>query len=159
MGREFKRRKAEAILWAIYRTLREVAREEGIAPTLGGIADQLNRRGLRTNRGKLFDFRKVGAAFDRLGLDRVAVERWKQQARDHAQEWQVRPESLYHQLWHEWQRHVAVSDDQFFPELVHPHQWIPPWERDPTPDWRMMHPSPQARVVHLFLGAFSEDVD
>lgn len=154
MGRRAKSRKAQALLWSIYQCLRVVARDEGIAPTLAGIADQLNQRGLVTNRGKRFDFRKVGAALEKLGLDRIAVERWKQQARDRAAEWKVPPEQLYRQLWFEWQRHVVTEADPFIPALVRPADWIPPWKRDPEPDWRFMHPPPQARLVHLFLGAF-----
>ena len=140
--------------WAIYQCLRTIAREEGISPTLHGIADQLNRRGLRTSRGNEFDFKKVGAALNQLGLDRVAIERWKQRARDKADEWNVDPRILYQQLWLEWQRHVATSREAFMPQLVHPDAWIAPWVRDTEPDWRLMHPPPQARLVHLFLGAF-----
>lgn len=159
MGRAANARRANDLSWSLYNVLRRIAREEGIAPTLTGIADQLNARGMRTNRGKAFDFRKVGAALGRLGLDRVAVERWKQRARDQAMKWQVPPELLYRQLWHEWQAHVATADSAFSPQLVHPDLWIRPTDRDPSLRWRLIHPPPQARLVHLFLGAFEESED
>lgn len=159
MGRMAKTKKADDLLWSIYNELRAISREEGLAPTLKGLAAQLNRRGLRTNRGNEFDFKKVGAALSKLGLDRVAVERWKQQARDRAVEWQIAPESLYRQLWFEWQRHVVLSAEPFQPRLLRPDHWIPPWERDNEPNPRVMHPPPQARVVHLFLGPFEDASD
>lgn len=159
IGRRVKSDRASSRRWSIYNTLRVVAREEGIAPTLKGIAEQLNARGLWTTRGNPFDFRKVGAALDALGLDRVAVERWKQLARDRAQEWGVPPAQLYHQLWMEWQRHVTIRADPFVPRLIHPDEWIPPGSRDESPDWRFISPPPQARFVHLFLGAFTDEAD
>lgn len=158
-GRTLRSEKASELLWSIYQTLRLIAREEGIAPTLDGIAKQINRRGLRTNRGNEFDFRKVGAALDRLGLDRVAIERWKQQARDRAHDWGVAPTTLFRQLWLEWQHHASVSVAPFVPHLIHPNEWIPPWQRHEESDWRTMHPPPQARLVHIFLGAFDECED
>ncbi len=159
MGRAANARRANDLSWALYNVLRRIAREEGLAPTLAGIADQLNARGMRTNRRKPFDFRKVGAALSRLGLDRVAVERWKQRARDQANEWQVPPELLYRQIWQEWQAHVATTDCAFSPRLVHPDHWKYPTDRDPDLRWRLIHPPPQARLVHLFLGAFEESED
>lgn len=157
MGRAKKSQMASELSWLFYNTLRRVAREEGIAPTLQGIAEQLNRQGLRTNRGNLFDFRKVGAALDQMGVDRVAIRRWKRHAEERAVEWEVPPKELYRQLWFEWQRHVVLHRKPFVPHLVHPSEWVHPSERGEPNDYRFMHPPPQARLAHLFFGAFDEE--
>jgi hypothetical protein len=157
-GRELLRDRSVSFHFGVYHELRAIAREEGIAPTLAGIAEQLNRRGLRTNRGKLFDFRKVAAALQRLGVDRLSIARWQQQARDKAVEWDVPRGVLRQQLWHEWMFHVAVVDEPFVPKLVHPDEWVAPWIRHPE-HWTSMVTPPQARVVHLFLGPFEDKED
>ena len=161
-GRDARAAKSVHLAWLVYKALWDIERNEGIALTLAGIADRLNRRGLRTNRGNLFDFRKVGAVLDKMGLDRVAIQRWKQVARDRASEWKVAPEPLYLQLWFQWQKHVASSQEPFIPALDHPDEWRRKWamalarQGGGTFPVEWIYPTLQAKLVNLFLGVFED---
>lgn len=168
---------SDARLVALYSVLRAISREEGFAPTLAGIANQLNARGSKTRGTKAtgpqdWNGPRVGEALERLGVNRTFIRRWISEARKFATDNKVSSDRMIHQLWQDWQWHEKTllydkgqgltkwdkDVSRFVPRFVRPEEWVPGWEREPESNARMVPAAPPAaRLVHGFFEAFTRD--
>lgn len=175
MSRRVRSAGAQVRLGEVQSALLDIARTEGIAPTLAGIAAQLNQRGLRRSRRNadgehlLYDVRSVAHSLAALGIERSAIQRWRSLADKWAAEHGIPTIHILRQLYEEWRYHHVMRAMQgeaintaeatpFIPTFVNTQEWKSPWERDKHPFIKPLaaHSGP-AELVKAWIGAFDRE--
>lgn len=174
MSRRVRSAAAQVRLGEVQATLLDIARGEGIAPTLAGIAAQLNDRGLRRWRrgdGEYlpYDARSVAHSLAAMGLERSDIKRWRIQADRWAAQNDIPTGHVLHQLFQEWRYHHVMRSMQgkainsaestpFIPKFVDPKIWKSPWERNKHPYIKPLAAFiPVERLVKAWIGAFDQE--